>query len=133
MFSMELDNLGETLSFTAKDYLSESQIDIAKSRVKECKSMADNVSAMSLIDSFVRANGKADVEYETLFSLVQNAVTASSEMMRYSMLIKMNLPVVFMIAFYDYLVLTGVMSEDDIEQIKNDAIAQAMRGGPAKA
>lgn len=115
------------------DYLSESQLEIAKVRVKECASMADNVSAMTLIDSFVRANGKANVEYETLFSLLQNCVTATSELMNYSPRIKVNLPLVFMFLFFDFLILTGVMSEDDIEAMQNEAFANAMKGGPAKA
>jgi len=45
----------------------------------------------------------------------------------------MTMPVIFMIAFYDYLVLTGVMSQSDIERMKDEALLQAMRGGPAKA
>ena len=67
--------------FVAGEYLSESQIDIAKQRVQSCVSMADNMSVLTLIDSFVRANGKANVEYETLFSLLQSTMTATSDMM----------------------------------------------------
>ena len=130
---MELDKPNAADPFETLEYLSESQIEISRNRVKEARCLADNMAALAIIDSFVRANGKANVEYETLFAIVQNAITASSDMMRYSSQIKMNLPVIFMIAFYDYLVLTGVMSEDDIERLRDEALLQAMKGGPAKA
>ena len=130
---MELDTSNLVEPNEPSQYLTEGQIDLAKEKIDNCKTMADNLSALTLIDSFVRANGKNNIEYETLFSLVQNAITAQSEMMNYASQIKMTMPVIFMIAFYDYLVLTGVMSQSDIERMKNEALLQAMRGGPAKA
>ena len=119
--------------FVTGEYLSESQIDIAKQRVQSCVSMADNMSVLTLIDSFVRANGKANVEYETLFSLLQSTMTATSDMMSYPQRVKENLPLIFLFAFYDYLILTGVMSEDDISRLQAEASRYMMNGGPAKA
>ncbi len=119
--------------FVAGEYLSESQIEIAKQRVQSCVSMADNMSVLTLIDSFVRANGKANVEYETLFSLLQSTMTATSDMMSYPQRVKENLPLIFLFAFYDYLILTGVMSEDDISRLQAEASRYMMNGGPAKA
>ena len=119
--------------FVTGEYLSESQIDIAKQRVQSCVSMADNMSVLTLIDSFVRANGKANVEYETLFSLLQSTITATSDMMSYPQRVKENLPLIFLFAFYDYLILTGVMSEDDISRLQAEASRYMMNGGPAKA
>ena len=119
--------------FVTGEYLSESQIDIAKQRVQSCVSMADNMSVLTLIDSFVRANGKANVEYETLFSLLQSTMTATSDMMSYPQRVKENLPLIFLFAFYDYLILTGVMSEDDISRLQAEATRYMMNGGPAKA
>ena len=119
--------------FVTGEYLSESQIEIAKQRVQSCVSMADNMSVLTLIDSFVRANGKANVEYETLFSLLQSTMTATSDMMSYPQRVKENLPLIFLFAFYDYLILTGVMSEDDISRLQAEASRYMMNGGPAKA
>lgn len=119
--------------FTVMEYLSESQIEIAKQRVQSSATMADNMAVLTLIDSFVRANGKANVEYETIFSLLQSTMTATSDIMAYPQRVKENLPLVFLFAYYDYLILTGVMSEDDISRLQAEASRYMMNGGPAKA
>ena len=133
MVPMEDEKNIITDPFMAESYLSPSQIEIAHQRVQDAKTLADNIACYTLIDSFVRANGKANVEYETLFSLLQNVMTASSDLMKYPTRVKENLPILFMLAYFDYLVLTGVMSEEDITRFQDDAMRYAMKGGPAKA
>ena len=129
----ENDTPNAATPFTVMEYLSESQIEIAKERVQASQSMADNMSVLTLIDSFVRANGKANVEYETIFSLLQSTMTATSDIMAYPQRVKENLPLIFLFAFYDYLILTGVMSEDDISRLQAEAGRYMANGGPAKA
>lgn len=119
--------------FIPREYLSSSQIEIVKAKVMESESIADNTACFSLIDSFVRANGKADAEYEALFSILQNLILTTSSAMHYPERVSSTLPILFIIAYYDYLVLTGVMSEEDISRMQEEAMRFAMRGGPAKA
>ena len=130
---MDEHNPNELTNYIAEEYLSPSQIEICKEKVNAAATVADNMACLTLIDSFVRANGKANTEYETLFAIVQNAITANSESMVYPEQIKVTIPMLFMLAFFDYLVLTGVMSGEDLERMSADAMRYGMNGGPAKA
>ena len=83
---------------------------------------------LSLIDAFVRSNGKADSEYDALFELLQKTSVLNSEHYGYPENIKQTLPVIWAILFFDLLVLTGVMSEKDLTIMRENAMA-AMGGG----
>ena len=128
---MEFDDpnqLGEE-RLSISGYLSSSQIDVIRNKLKlESFSLNEQLSVLSLIDAFVRSNGKADSEYDALFDLIQKTSVLSSEHYSYPDNIKQTLPVVWAVLFFDFLVLTGVMSEKDLTVMRENAMA-AMGGG----
>ena len=93
---------------TKNKYLQESQIEDVKS---ELESLPDNIDGfvrlLTMIDGFVRANGTADGEYEAIFTLVTPLAVMQS-----------TFPFLAAIGFYDYLLLTGVLSAEEIKRFK---------------
>lgn len=103
-------------------YLSQSQIDHIKS---EFDKLGDNMEQMagllSLIDRYVRQNGKADGEYEALFTVVSTLDIMQSSQMEYEEVIKATYPILSAISFYDYLMMTGVLNPGDLHQLQDGA------------
>ena len=107
---------------TKNKYLQESQIENVKS---ELESLPDNIDGfvrlLTMIDGFVRANGTADGEYEAIFTLVTTLDVMQSSQMEYDAVVKSTFPILAAIGFYDYLLLTGVLSAEEIKRFKGHA------------
>lgn len=114
----------------AKQYLQQEQINSVKA---ELESMGDSPEAfanlLTTIDRFVRANGTADHEYEAIFTLVNTLNVLQSNQFEYDALVKTTFPFLSAISFYDYLLVTGVLSADDVKQIKSGINNPFNQGG----
>ncbi len=102
-----------------KRYLEQSQIDSVKS---ELETMGDSPEAfaqlLTTIDRFVRANGTVDHEYEAIFTLVNTLDVLQSTQFTFDALVQKTFPFLSAISFYDYLLVTGVLSAEDVKLIK---------------
>ena len=107
------------------EYLSESQIEMVRAKFEgEKLEINDQMAIISLVDSFVRGNGRATAEYETLFDLIQKSSLVSSPSLSYPERIKASGPFLLLLCVYDYLILVGVFKETDIETMRKDALRQ---------
>lgn len=114
-------------------YLTIAQIELVHQRLMESESSLKSLDVLDLIDSFVRANEKADEAYEKLYLVVKTSLEANAGGIDYPSHIMVTFPIVMMIAFYDYLILTGIMSEKDMDKMQSEIMRMSMNGGPAKA
>ena len=114
-------------------YLTIAQIELVHQRLMESESSLKSLDVLDLIDSFVRANEKADEAYEKLYLVVKTSLEANAGGIDYPNHIMVTFPIVMMIAFYDYLILTGIMSEKDMDKMQSEIMRMSMNGGPAKA
>ena len=114
-------------------YLTIAQIELVHQRLMESETSLKSLDILDLIDSFVRANEKADEAYEKLYLVVKTSLEANAGGIDYPSHIMVTFPIVTMIAFYDYLILTGIMSEIDIDKMQSEIMRMSMNGGPAKA
>jgi|GEM_PF-2692464 len=114
-------------------YLTIAQIELVHQRLMESENSLKSLDILDLIDSFVRANEKADEAYEKLYLVVKTSLEANAGGIDYPSHIMVTFPIVTMIAFYDYLILTGIMSEKDIDKMQSEIMRMSMNGGPAKA
>lgn len=114
-------------------YLTIAQIELVHQRLMESETSLKSLDILDLIDSFVRANEKADEAYEKLYLVVKTSLEANAGGIDYPSHIMVTFPIVTMIAFYDYLILTGIMSEKDIDKMQSEIMRMSMNGGPAKA
>ena len=130
---MEETGLPQEETFEPKEYLTQQQIEAAKGRILTSAALPDTMACITMIDGYVRLNQTADAEYETLFNCIQNAMNALGDQMRYIKEIKDTLPVLFFLLYYDYLILTGVMSQEDLNDMRDAAMKAMMNGGPAQA
>lgn len=107
------------------EYLSEAQIEVVRNRFDTDKlELTDHMAVISLVDSFVRQNGRATSEYETLFDLVQKSSLMASPSLAYPERVKASAPFLLLLCVYDYLILVGVFKETDIESMRKEALRQ---------
>ena len=116
-------------------YLEPSQIEAIKA---ELETMSDNLDGfarlLATIDNLVRSNGTADGEYDAIFTLVTTLDLMQSSQMDYDAVVKSTYPILSAISFYDYLLVTGVLSAEDVRRFKDANIYSFNSGnGPAKA
>ena len=114
-------------------YLTAAQIELVRNRLLESKKNHDNLDILGLINSFVRANEKADEAYEKIYIIVKTALEANVGDYSYPDHITLTFPIVTMLTFYDYLILTGIMSEQDLEKMQSEIMRMSLHDGPAKA
>ena len=114
-------------------YLTAAQIELVRNRLLESKRNHDNLDILGLIDSFVRANEKVDEGYEKIFIIVKTALEANAGDFNYPDHVTLTFPIVTMLTFYDYLILTGIMSEQDLDKMQSELMRMSLHGGPAKA
>ena len=108
-------------AFEAGEYLSSAQIEIVKGR--KDGPLSDQGSLLSLIDGFVRSNGKADAKYEALFKIAKNAGDLMARLAEYPQPVQQTLPVLLGVSFWDLLMLVGVIDEKEVEDLKAKAMA----------
>ena len=100
-------------------YLEQSQIDHIKEELEKMpESMEGFAHLLTIIDHYVRVNERADGEYEALFTLVTTLDVMQSNQMDYDQNVSATYPLLSAIAFYDYLMTTGVISPEDLRQFK---------------
>ncbi|MCR5348240.1 MAG: hypothetical protein K6E59_01365 [Bacilli bacterium] len=121
------------LAETSK-YLTQLQIDAAKEELERMgENVQDVVGLLTTIDHYVRANGKADAEYEAIFTLVTTLDLMQSTTMNYDDAVKVTYPILSAIGIYDFLLVTGVLSPTDVKQFKDGKFAPFGGNGVATA
>ncbi len=120
------DSLPQDNSFLVQEYLSESQIEIIRSKSNSGK-LADQKECIALIDGFVRSNQKITPEYEKLYGLVQNSLSIMDGLVAYPERIQQGIPALYGIAYYNLLYLVGAFTEEDIAKI-SEQIRSMMNG-----
>ena len=127
----------EQESFQAKGYLSPSQIDIVKNRLGEAATFAGQRDLLTLIDDFVRSNGTIDESYNKFYSALKQVGDLCSTIGEYPPRVSETLALSYGTLYYDFLILTGVVTEEDIRQMQEkmmEAMGQSLPHPPiAKA
>ena len=110
-------------NFQAEEYLSPSQQEIASEKSKEAKNIFEQIALANLVDNFVRSNGKADTKYLQLHESLSKLAALCSNVAVYPMNVAETLPFAYAMLYYDFLILTGVISEEDIEEMRTRAMS----------
>ena len=112
-------------------YLSSDQIRVLKERlaIDEKMDAAEQFSFLTMADSFVRGNGRADAEYEAIYAVTQKIISLQTEHLHFPNDIAVTFPLLFLFCFYDYIYLIGVFSEDEIKAMRQNAFNFASGGG----
>ena len=113
----------DSASFKADGYLSPSQKQIALEKSKDAKTIGEQTALAVLIDSFVRSNGKADEKYLALFTALSNVSEICGKLNVYPIHVSETVPFSYAMLYYDFLILTGVISDEDIEEMRNRAMS----------
>ena len=116
--------------FKMGQYLSPSQIEIIKSQAKDIMDLTKQPVIVQLMDSFIESNGTRTAEYTKLFETMKQTSTLLSSGLNYPEQVKQTLPLLYYMAYYDLLVLVGIISEEDI--IKMQGQFSDMMGGVKK-
>ena len=74
-------------------------------------------NVVSLIDQYVRANGTADEEYELLFNLLKAVNAVVPKLDDYAETIQATFPLVSSVAFYDLVILIGIVAPNDLNDL----------------
>ena len=115
-------------------YLSQSQIDHAKEELEAIGNNFDDfVNVLALIDRYVKNNETADDRYNALYRLLTGIDGALKMGEAFDEPIRATLPLISGIAFYDYLVLTGVLTSADLQNLATNPIHGMNRGGIPQA
>lgn len=124
MFVRKINGMPEEIE-TKPDgkYLTLTQVDAIKDELNKLDGSADGfLRLLSMIDHYVRVNGTADGEYEALYTVVTTLDIMQSTKMGYDEIVKATFPILSAISIYDYFMLTGVLSAEDIQQFKDGAL-----------
>lgn len=112
-------------------YLEQSQIDHIKEELETMpETMEGFAHLLTIIDNYVRVNARVDGEYEALFTLVTTLDVMQSSQMDYDQSVSATYPLLSAIAFYDYLMATGVISTEDLRQMKGNPFGTFDNGIP---
>lgn len=112
----------DSASFQADGYLSPSQKEIALEKSKEAKTIYEQTELASLIDSFVRSNDKVDTKYLELHDALERVSKLCTSIGVYPVHVSETIPFAYAMLYYDFLILTGVISDADIEEMRNRAM-----------
>lgn len=107
--------------FETQEYLSPAQIEIVKARKEE--PISNQNALLDLIDGFVRSNGKADAKYEAMLKTARDASALFGCLADYPQPVQQTVPLLFGLLYWDFLMLVGVISEQDVEDMKKKAMA----------
>ena len=110
-------------NFQAEGYLSPSQQEIAAEKSKEAKNIFEQIALANLIDNFVHSNGKADAKYLELHGALSKVAALCSNVSAYPLNVAETLPFAYAMLYFDYLILTGVISEEDIDEMRSRAMS----------
>ena len=101
-------------------YLTATQVEMIRTKVtgiNEEELKAAHIEVVTLADSFVRANKKADPEYDAFYTYFQSLISVNSAHYKYDRTVMMVMPLVFILVFFQYLVLIGVYTEADMAKM----------------
>jgi hypothetical protein len=110
-------------------YLSPTQLDVLRTRNADVKTPADQIALLALLDSFVASNNRRDEEYRQLFDMAQKVSLMNIPQLHYPESVASSLPILFGIAYFDLLVLVGVVTTEDILEWEKN-LQDRMRGVP---
>ena len=124
-----MDEINQEL-FQPKGYLSPSQIEIAKSKVPDLLNGQGQSDLISLVDGFIRSNGTADEKYEKMYSLLSEVKAMCMPTSGYPERVAQTMPMVYGLLFYNYAVLVGLVTEEDIMEMQRKAAEMLGQGVP---
>ncbi len=124
-----MDEINQEL-FQPKGYLSPAQIEIAKNKVPDLMNGQGQSDLIALVDSFVRSNGTADEKYEKIFSLLNEVKGMCMPQSDYPERIAQTMPMVYGLLFYNYAILVGLVTEEDIMEMQRKAAEMVGQGVP---
>ena len=124
-----MDEINQEL-FQPKGYLSPAQIEIAKNKVPDLMNGQGQSDLIALVDGFVRSNGTADEKYEKIFSLLSEVKEMCLPQSNYPERIAQTMPMVYGLLFYNYAILVGLVTEEDIMEMQRKAAEMFGQGVP---
>ena len=124
-----MDEINQEL-FQPKGYLSPAQIEIAKNKVPDLMNGQSQSDLITLVDGFVRSNGTADEKYEKIFSLLSEVKEMCLPQSSYPERIAQTMPMVYGLLFYNYAILVGLVTEEDIMEMQRKAAEMFGQGVP---
>ena len=124
-----MDEINQEL-FQPKGYLSPAQIEIAKNKVPDLMNGEGQSDLIALVDSFVRSNGTADEKYEKIFSLLNEVKGMCMSQSGYPERVAQTMPMVYGLLFYNYAILVGLVTEEDIMEMQRKAAEMFGQGVP---
>lgn len=96
-------------------YLTDSQIEEIRSRVEASNNVVDGEGdTLKALDDFVRANHRADDRYLRLKELADKAFALFKGDFPFPEHVKTGLLPIFLMAYFDLLLLAGVYKEDEL-------------------
>ena len=132
-FGMEVSPIesAKVKEMLASKYLTSSQIEMLRLKVEDLKEeelKSARIGVVVLADSFIRDNGTADPEYEAFYNYFQSLISINSDHFHYDQSVMMVMPLVFLLSFFQYLVLLGVYSEKDMASMSQPFASFGMPG-----
>lgn len=124
-----MDEINQEL-FQPKGYLSPAQIEIAKNKVPDLMNGQGQSDLIALVDGFVRSNGTADEKYEKIFSLLNEVKGMCMPQSGYPERVAQTMPMVYGLLFYNYAILVGLVTEEDIMEMQRKAAEMFGQGVP---
>ena len=99
-------------------YLTADQLDAVREQLTKVGENTDAFLALALtVDSFVRNNNRADAEYEAIYTVIQTLDLMQSNQLEYTPTVRNTLPFLTALAFYDYLLITGVIAPEELKKM----------------
>ena len=105
--------------FTPGKYLSPSQIDIIKSQAENVMDPKNQSRFIQLIDGFVESNGTRTPEYSRLMEGLAVPSELLPRFVPFPADVQQILPFLYYLAEYDYLILVGVLTVEDVMNIQS--------------
>ena len=118
---------------TNKAYLTSDQISHVREELDLLSNFDGFLGVIALIDRYVRYNETADEEYDRFFELLNSLNGVQKEGLSYPENIKATLPLISGIAFYDFVLFTGVISADELSELQSASMKRSSKNGIPQA
>lgn len=116
-----------------KTYLTPDQISHVREELDLLSSFDGFLGVIALIDRYVHFNETADEEYDRFFELLNSLNGVQKEGLCYPENIKATLPLISGIAFYDFVLFTGVISAEELSELQSASMKRSTKNGIPQA